>query len=196
MTPHNPETQCAEIAGLIDPYVDGDLSDDAARRVAAHVETCEECRAQHEFAQSLKRDLNAMPGVPCPDHVLDAVLAKIAPQPRTRSWRGPLIGAASLAAAASFIDAVSLFAINPPAKEPIQTTETIESPAPSLSPEELARAEAQVKWTLDYLARVNERNADFIRKPVSGVAIISPASDVLTEVFGAAEEAPKSPEEG
>ena len=56
---------CSRVRVLLEPYLDGDLSDQDAARVRAHLATCADCRRHHDQATSLPFRLKAL-GSPAP----------------------------------------------------------------------------------------------------------------------------------
>jgi anti-sigma factor RsiW len=64
---------CHDAAGLIDPYMDGELDAAHAARVAAHVETCATCRRRLDEREGLRRLLRGLPHYDAPPRVRLAV---------------------------------------------------------------------------------------------------------------------------
>jgi anti-sigma factor RsiW len=52
-----PETQCRQVAPLLETFVDGELALAETRAVEGHVEQCDSCAEQLRFAQAMKLSL-------------------------------------------------------------------------------------------------------------------------------------------
>lgn len=185
MAPDRPKPTCAEVAGLIDAYVDDDLGTASASRVRAHLNACGPCRHAWERAVEVKQELNTLPPMRCPDAVMDRVMAEIAPgtaAPRRRIWFAAPLG---LAAAAAMAIGVPMYLLRPVVVDAPVTTQPIaqtpEAISPeAISPEKLAEAEAQLKWTLAYIGRVNRDSAEAVHGHLAGMDALEPARDALT----------------
>lgn len=71
------ETDCAQCRELLFDYVSG-LTDDAeSKAVAAHIESCPECRRELEFIESMLAAAAEIPEVPVPDEVREAVANRL-----------------------------------------------------------------------------------------------------------------------
>jgi predicted anti-sigma-YlaC factor YlaD len=93
---------CARVRVLLEGYVDGDLgrSDPAgAQAVRDHLQTCADCRRQHEQAVSLPFRMKALRSPAPPPSLIAGVMDSIAPLPQAsrRAW-GLLIPEAVLGA--------------------------------------------------------------------------------------------------
>ena len=59
-----PEVNCREVARVLQSYLDGDVEDDFATKIAGHLEACKDCGLELETYQQIKRSLAArMPEV-------------------------------------------------------------------------------------------------------------------------------------
>jgi anti-sigma factor RsiW len=65
---------CHEVAGLIDAYVDDELSPDESTLVGNHVESCATCRRQLEEREALRRLLRTLPYHSAPGSLQATVL--------------------------------------------------------------------------------------------------------------------------
>jgi anti-sigma factor RsiW len=104
--------ECKEARELLSPYVDGELAGREALGIAAHVEHCADCRAQHAALDALARGVRhhadyfrapaALAGRIAAALPLPSVQAVPAPKARHASWTWLNVGAAvaSLAAVA------------------------------------------------------------------------------------------------
>ncbi len=72
--------RCIEIQELIPWYVEGTLSGDEERAVAAHLRGCERCRDDLVTTMRLRRDIRAIVDAPegLPDRLRDRVVQKAA----------------------------------------------------------------------------------------------------------------------
>ncbi len=66
-------SECSDVAGLLQPFVDGELSEEECDRVAGHLESCKGCRAAVSEQSWVRATLRALPREPAPQ----AVRAKI-----------------------------------------------------------------------------------------------------------------------
>lgn len=66
-------SECSDVAGFLQPYVDGELNDDEQEPVAAHLESCSGCRAAVTEQAWVRSTLQAMEREPAPQ----ALRAKI-----------------------------------------------------------------------------------------------------------------------
>lgn len=57
---------CAEVARRLQRYLDGDLDDDGAQRLAAHLELCRDCGMEAETYLAIKVSLAARGTDPLP----------------------------------------------------------------------------------------------------------------------------------
>ncbi len=73
---------CEDIAPLISAFVDGELSSDAASRVAAHLDACGGCRAVKDDYEVLAQDLRRRAPRPASPALRARVLAGLAAEPR------------------------------------------------------------------------------------------------------------------
>jgi len=90
-----------EAGDLLSEYRDGELSPDQSRGIAAHLESCADCRRALAGFERLGAALFAPPAPPDPEAFTRAVMARVsAPEPElavtedswTRSWAVPAFG--------------------------------------------------------------------------------------------------------
>ena len=61
---HKPEVDCREVGRVLQSYLDGDVEDDFAAKIGAHLEACKDCGLEYETYQRIKASLAAkMPEV-------------------------------------------------------------------------------------------------------------------------------------
>ena len=101
---------CEAFADLLDAFVDGELSEEKARTVRAHLDTCPACRAYVEDALAIRAAFPDAEETAVPegfaDHVLSALQTQ-APAPKARKqqpWSKLLL---PLAACFALVVAVS-----------------------------------------------------------------------------------------
>jgi anti-sigma factor RsiW len=136
---------CRAVLDRLEAYVDGELPREAGAALERHVETCPTCSGELALARQIRSGLRELPQPRCPDRVAAAALDAA----QLRSWstvaRGwllakrPLFALAAAGAAAAFVFVV------------------VSRPEPALqhSPAEVARAEAEIRLALSYVARMN-----------------------------------------
>lgn len=102
MKPESAQRDCDWFDERLEAFIDHELSPDEHHLVAEHVSSCPACGAMLHQVQSVKQTLGTLPQLECPDHVIRAVEASVAPevaieiaprQARSR-WRYAAIGAA------------------------------------------------------------------------------------------------------
>ena len=68
---------CLRVRDQLEALVDGELADDRARDLRAHLAECPGCRAHHAEAASLPSRLAAVPVPEAPASLVDGVLARV-----------------------------------------------------------------------------------------------------------------------
>jgi anti-sigma factor (TIGR02949 family) len=169
------ETTCAWMLDMIEPYLDGEVSGEDASRLESHLLTCPACAEELAFAKRTQHTLRHLPQQRCPDSVVNAVVDRIGPERPAPQRRHAAV------AALVFAVAVAVLVGDRP------------SP-PSVTPEELALAEQQVKWTLAYIGEISRRTAFTVRDDVFESRIAPPVQRAFTHVLETEDEAPKQPE--
>src|SRR5262245_43420469 len=95
--------RCHDAAGLIDPYMDGELDAAEAARVASHLEDCASCRRQLDERESLRQLLRGLPYYDAPPRVQAAAsraAASLYTRRRAQAW---LAAAATIIVAAGSV---------------------------------------------------------------------------------------------
>lgn len=152
----------------VEAYADGALPPDEHRRFARTLAGAPRWQRAVDQAQAVRDALHEVPVAPCPDAVVDCVLrarradavrpsasAERPPARRGRprlGWRPALVTSALVA-----LIVVVAFLGRPPAPA---------APEPAYTEAEVEAAEAQVRWTLAYLARVGERTGQELQETV------------------------------
>jgi anti-sigma factor RsiW len=158
------EKTCLWAQEVIDAYVDGELSAADTFRLESHLSACPVCAEELQLARRVKHTLRILPPQYCPDRVVAAALEEaeseraVTRKPRWQArfaswhqWQWRL--AAAVAMALAIAVTITVF-IRP------------QQPPTTMSPEELARAERQVKWTLAYVGHVSQSSASIVYEEV------------------------------
>ena len=103
---------CENYAALLDPFVDGELPDEEADRVRAHLAECEGCRAYVEMAFMLRDGFPDAEEMDVPDGFSDGVMAAIranaAPRKKkTAPWVKVLLPLAACCAIVVLVQGIS-----------------------------------------------------------------------------------------
>jgi len=145
------KTQCNEVRANLDRLLDGDLSDPEQARLAAHLETCPECREELHRERQAMTAMAEMPLLSCPDHVVRRVEEAVASHDRAPSLAERLRGFINslrwkpLAAASPIVAMVLLFLILKPTGNAPDSA--------SYTEEEIQTAKKQASWTLSFVAQ-------------------------------------------
>jgi len=75
----NSKNKCATFQELIDARLDGELAESEAGPLDAHIASCAACAEEYKLALRLRAELQALPGLRCPDTVTERVFAEVAP---------------------------------------------------------------------------------------------------------------------
>jgi anti-sigma factor RsiW len=149
------DTPCKAVAGQLAGYAAGELDAREVAEVERHLATCAGCRGELATERSLRETLAALPVVPCPERVTEAVLAAVdASETRHVTGRrravpfGRWQAAGGMAAAAAMV--VLLLAA------PWQDRPAATDPAAggSWSEREIAAARGELRLTLALTARI------------------------------------------
>jgi anti-sigma factor RsiW len=159
---------CVWVSERLDAYLERDLAPSEHDAIAAHLETCGDCAAELELAKRLVHTLRDLPLLTCPETVRVAVDERIGPPPSwwrrltgLRVWRPALAGgvAAVLVAITALVG-----------HHQTSTTPTAE---------ELARAGAEAKWALTYVAQVGHRAGLTVRARLSDPQLAVPLHQAI-----------------
>ena len=175
------EMTCAWAHEIVEGYLDGDVPADEAAKLESHLLSCQTCAEELALAKRVRLALRDLPEQRCPDSVADAVLEQVgdelaaAQQPEPRFWRGRWyqqvwrLAAVTAAVLAMVIVATPLNRSQPPQF--------------SVSPQELARAEQQVRWTLAYIGEIGRRSAFTVHDDVFESRVVPPIQRALTGIL-------------
>jgi len=158
---------CEWILEMIDPYLDGELDGEEAAGLETHLERCPACARELRLARQVRDGLRGLPLLTCPEGVIERVEEQIRAARWNRlrewiaAWRIPLWRPVGVLAVALLIAAAAVF----------QQRER------GPSPEEVALAERQVKWTLAYLGQVGQRTGATVRDEVIRERLVEPLEE-------------------
>lgn len=161
----------------IEAYLDGALS--ASERQAVEAALGQDpladadWQAELQLARQIRDGLRTLPAPACPPHVAQAVLAQAAREAappwlaRFHAWMQRQLTALwqpALAMTMVLLLVVSASLIKPA--------------PPAVSPE-VARARAEVEWTLAFLSEVGRETGQAVREDVFAARVVSPVQDAF-----------------
>jgi anti-sigma factor RsiW len=184
MKPHDDDLGCARVSESIESYLDGDLSTGESARTEGHLLTCPRCRHEMSLAKGVMKELRSLPKLECPDRVTERVFAEVeAVEPTGRTLRvfiktwafGRVLGIPrpALAGALALLVVFSSLMI-----------ERLNEPVEQASAEEIAQAEAAIKWTFAYVHEVGRRSGLAVRDEVFGAGLVEPAQRAVRSTLG------------
>ncbi|MFQ5628005.1 MAG: zf-HC2 domain-containing protein [bacterium] len=167
---------------LLEAYLDNALADDEKQLVSSHLQACDSCQIEHRFAQQVAQSLRKLPAKPCPQLVSEAVIAAAKKehaglwQNLVSAWRQRFLKPAwrPVLATAAIAVLVILATLTLDRQKP-QT--------PQISPDELARVELDVKWTLAYLGNLSKKTGLSVRDKVIEPEVVAPLYRALRTVM-------------
>ncbi|MFH1756115.1 MAG: zf-HC2 domain-containing protein [Candidatus Latescibacterota bacterium] len=186
MTPPDVENMCEWTLERIEAFVDADLSDADRSACNAHMQQCARCHYELEAAQATRAAIRSLPRQKCPDSVTDAVLDRIAretsPGRNPRGWLRSIfewkpLRPAAAAAALVLIISMSIFISHRqenPASLLVSGNDSLE-----FSPEEVALAEAEVKWTIAYINQTGRRAGFTVRDKAIYPHVVVPVKQAV-----------------
>jgi len=172
MTPSEEIRTCSLAQALIEPYLDGELPEQQEADLKQHLAQCRICASEFDLAIQVRRALRELPQMVCPDRVTDEVLERVraehgAPAPsKLRHWLGAWFEPVWRPALATALLVLAIVAT--------LLTSHRTQPPDSISPKELARAEAEVKWTLAYMGEIGLRTGLLVRDDVIETQVVLP----------------------
>jgi anti-sigma factor (TIGR02949 family) len=175
------ETTCAWVLDMIEPYLDGEVSGEDASRLESHLLSCPACAEELAFAKRTQHTLRHLPQQRCPDSVVYAVVDRVGPDRPAAQRRRPQVWRYAAVAALVLAVAVAVLVGDRP------------SP-PSVTPEELALAERQVKWTLAYVGEITLRSTLMATDDVFESRIAPPVQRAFTHVLETEDAVPEQSE--
>src|SRR5947209_1903741 len=84
--------RCADVRQYLSAYADGELASPLRTQIAAHLETCEDCRAQLARYQQIDAALAALPRTAPSAAVFERIAAAVATRPSEPAVRESLSG--------------------------------------------------------------------------------------------------------
>jgi anti-sigma factor RsiW len=177
-------THCEQIRSRIDEYLDQELDGAEAARLELHAGLCPACAEELALARRVQQGLRSLPALACPEPVRAAVLDRARRETAQRRRAGTGILGLCRSAAAGLRRRAAL--LRPaPALAALLLAALLgawiaERPAPPeiYSAEQVARAEAEVRWALAYVAEVNRRTGEKLREEVFEKRVIEPVTRV------------------
>lgn len=180
MNVHDDTTRCEWALDSIEAYLDGELTDVDVAALESHLGECGGCRAELESARRVLSELRELPTERCPDGVTDRLYATIDADTTDRrvnrlpAWltfrrfgllRPALVGSLMLVVAISAVW--------------IGVNNRSSGDSPVYSPEQVAQAEAELKWTMAFLGDVGRRAGYAVRDDAVGAHVVEPMRRVL-----------------
>jgi len=165
---------CSWTHDHIDAYLDGDLDERNATALERHVHSCERCGEELALARRLVSELRGMPNLRCPDEVSDRVLAYAERNGRRADgwWSRVRALAANRAFAPAVVAAFVVVVI-------VSALVVDNTRRPRYTPEEIALAEAQLKWTFTYMNEVGRQTGAVVREDVLEASFVKPVRQAV-----------------
>ncbi|MFQ5511204.1 MAG: anti-sigma factor family protein [Candidatus Krumholzibacteriia bacterium] len=179
-------SNCLWTRERIDTFLDGELGGDELATLQSHVDVCAECRRELARARRVLHELHELPDLYCPDEVVETSMAGLEETPHRavrgllRRWFG---GALRPALASAFVVLVAASAF--------YVANRVRQPA--LSPEEVASAEAELKWTLAYIGDVGRRAGMIAAGEAFEAGMVVPVQRAVRSAFEPASRAVQQP---
>ena len=177
---------CEHYAALLDPFVDGELSDEEADRVRAHLAQCEGCRTYVEAALMMRDVFADLEEAEVPDGFADGVMAAIrahaAPRKKKAApWVKVLLPLAACCAIVILVQGISrnagLWSANTAAQTATDTAQAETEESSKALPDQAARTthtRATISVAIHFLGSFESCSAG-----VSLISLIVPSSRKL-----------------
>jgi hypothetical protein len=194
MNVHDDTTRCEWARDSIDAYLDGELTNVDVTVLESHMNECGMCREELASARRVLTELRELPAKRCPDGVTDRLYATIGADTtvhrdgRLPRWltarpfgllRPVLVGSLILVIAVSAIW--------------FDRHNRSSGDSRSYTPEEVAQAEAELKWTMAFLGDVGRRTGYAVRDEVVGARVVEPVRRAVHSVMeGGVEVTPRN----
>jgi anti-sigma factor RsiW len=171
--PTDPAMTCAEIEGLLEPFVDDELEAAEAAALRSHLAECPACSAELALAERIRTGLRTLPELDPSPSILERVRAqaaaesaKVVPLVRpfrpARAVRRWVIPAAVAAALAGLLATTLLL--------------RFQRPAPSPTTAEVQAAEQQARYALAYIGRATRQASLTLRDDVLEKRVVLPTA--------------------
>jgi anti-sigma factor (TIGR02949 family) len=161
---------CDWVLNRLEAYLDGELPAGETAPIESHLSACESCRRELALARQVASMLRSLPEQSCPDTVVEAAARSIEglPAPAAEPRAGRLSGwwrefLHPAAAAAALILVVAMTVFIGQEYHYRSTTSGGSEDTLELSPEQIALAKAEIKWTFAYLDRVGRHSGLAVR---------------------------------
>jgi len=169
--PHD-GTTCETLAVRIEALVDGELEAAEKASLTRHFAVCPDCARQYRLALVIRHELQAMPELDAPAHLLDSAVELSRQQPSSRgSWTRylqlPRPAWIALGAAAAVLLSILVLVLDP---TPIASTRSAE----------VERATEEARLALAYLDKVTHRAARDLSEDVVKRRVVEPVTRGLT----------------
>jgi len=183
MKKHNRDSgACDWVQANLEVYLEQELAAEAQDRLVAHVRSCARCRKELELAQELLAALHGLPEKTCPPGIRSAVLARARGNrlfgfeisthesifDRLATFWRPAV---ALSAFAAILVIAALFSFN-------------EQKTAAHRPEEVARAEVELKWTFAYIGRVTRKSTQTVVNEVIPADVLQPLQQAVGAALG------------
>ena len=191
MTPLEKKTLCAWVSEKIDPYLDGELSAEESRVFDHHIDACIDCREELTLAQNVLNELRELPAQSCPDRVTGSLYAGVETGPEltahqtvsVRRWLGSWFLRPAVAGVLAVIVFTTMFLVG-----------RIERGTDEVTPDEVARATAEVQWTLAYVGNVSRWTGRTFQQKVIEERVVTPMRRAVRSALDADSSPPPTPE--
>ena len=179
----------------IEAYLDGELSDEDARRLEAFAAVNAEAGRELHLAKAVQERIRAMPQPICPPDVTRSVLAEARADARrsfvarlrsaaSESWTTILRPSLTMGVFVALIVAGTLIGRSPSAYSPYDEPHAAgETTAAAATPQEVAQGLDDAKWALAYLSNVGRRTATTIRDDVLDEHVVRPVNRAINAAF-------------
>jgi anti-sigma factor (TIGR02949 family) len=177
----NATTNCEWVSDRIEIYLDGELATADMSSFESHLGACAHCAEELELAKRVLGELRNLPAQRCPDAVTSEVFESIgaektraAEKPFRRWLAGWRYGLLRPALVGSFMLIVTVSAV---------FVGRHYRSANRITPEEAAKAEAELRWTLALVGDVGRRTGLTVRDDVLGERVVRPMRRAVFSVL-------------
>lgn len=180
------DNMCEWVVDNMEPLLDRELSADDASAIRGHLQQCGACSSEFELAEATRTAIRNLPAQQCPASVTAALMEHIANEPASGepalNWWNTLLRwkplrPAAVAAALVLVVSMTVFIGHKhenPAPPFINGNDSLE-----FSPEEIALAEAEVKWTLAYISQTGRRAGVTLRDKAIYPHVVVPVKQAV-----------------
>ncbi len=180
MTPIEKKSLCVWVSDRIDPYLDGELSADESHVFDRHIDACVVCREELTLAETVLDKLRELPAQACPDRVTGALYAGVETGPElaavpavpVRRWFGGWFLRPAVAGMLAVIVFTTMILVG-----------RMERGTNEATPDEVARATAEVQWTLAYVGNVSRWTGRTFQQEVLEERVVAPVRRAVHSVI-------------